>query len=271
MGQPVLKDWLRTVGSTGIQLSPIGLGTVKLGRDQGVKYPQHFVIPDDRAATQLLGVAQDLGINLIDTAPAYGNSEQRLGELLKGQRQRWVICSKVGEEFEQGQSRFDFSPEHTRYSVERSLGRLNCDVIDLVLVHSNGEDEKIINSLGTLEALADLRRAGKIRAFGISTKSVAGGLAAAELCDVLMVTYNLGQQEEVAVLDKCLRLGTAVMIKKALASGHLAEDYPDPVQASMNLIFQHAATTSAIIGTINPQHLTANVAAARLAIALNSV
>jgi aryl-alcohol dehydrogenase-like predicted oxidoreductase len=266
-----LTDWLRTVGNTGIQLSPIGLGTVKLGRNEGVKYPQQFVIPNDRAASELLALAQDLGINLIDTAPAYGNSEQRLGELLKGQRQRWVICSKVGEEFEQGQSRFDFSPEHTRYSVERSLGRLNCDVIDLVLVHSNGEDEKIINSLGTLEALTDLKREGKIRAFGMSTKSVTGGLAAADQCDALMVTYNLGQQEELAVLDKCLRLGTAVMIKKALASGHLAKDYPDPVQASMNLIFQHAATTSAIIGTINPQHLTANVAAARLAIELSSV
>ena len=164
MGQPVLTDWLRTVGNTGIQLSPIGLGTVKLGRNEGVKYPQQFVIPNDRAASELLALAHDLGINLIDTAPAYGNSEQRLGELLKGQRQRWVICSKVGEEFEQGQSHFDFSPEHTLYSVERSLGRLNCDVIDLVLVHSNGEDEKIINSLGTLEALTDLKRAGKIRA-----------------------------------------------------------------------------------------------------------
>ncbi len=257
---------MQGVGDTGLEVSRIGLGTVKLGRDQGVKYPQQFSIPDDRAASDLLALAQDLGINLLDTAPAYGNSEERLGKLLRDQRREWVICSKVGEEFEQGQSRFDFSPEHTRYSIDRSLRRLGCDEIDMVLVHSNGEDERIINSLGTLEALIDLKREGKIRAFGMSTKSVAGGLAAAAPCDVLMVTYNLGQQQELAVLDKCLHTGTGVLIKKALASGHLASDLDDPVQASMELIFHHAATSSAIIGTINPQHLRENTAAARRAL-----
>lgn len=262
--------WLRTIGETGIEVSAIGLGTVKLGRDQGVKYPEQFSIPDDRTASELLTTARSLGINLIDTAPAYGNSEQRLGALLHDQRDHWVICSKVGEEFENGESRYDFSPEHTKFSIERSLRYLNCDVIDLVLVHSDGSDLEIINSLGTLEALTDLKRAGKIRGFGMSTKSLSGGVAAAALCDALMVTYNLGQQEEIAILDECQRLGTSVLLKKVLASGHLAQDYPDPVQASMNLIFQHPATTSAIIGTINPQHLSANVAAAQRAIAANS-
>ena len=128
-------SWMRALGDTGIAVSALGLGTVKLGRDQGVKYPEGFTIPDDRAATALLDQARELDINLIDTAPAYGNSEQRLGKLLKGQRANWVICSKVGEEFENGQSRFDFSPEHTRASVIRSLRRLNTDVIDMVLVH----------------------------------------------------------------------------------------------------------------------------------------
>ena len=89
----------RPFGDTGIEVSPIGLGTVKLGRDQGVKYPNGFTIPDDKAASDLIALARDLGINLIDTAPAYGVSEERLGPLLKGQRQNWVICSKVGEEF----------------------------------------------------------------------------------------------------------------------------------------------------------------------------
>ncbi|MEZ5530383.1 MAG: aldo/keto reductase [Porticoccaceae bacterium] len=86
----------RPFGNTGINVSILGLGTVKLGRDQGVKYPNGFVIPDDRQASKLISLAHDLGINLIDTAPAYGNSEERLGTLLKGQRDQWVICSKVG-------------------------------------------------------------------------------------------------------------------------------------------------------------------------------
>ena len=60
---------------------------------------------------------------------------QRLGKLLRGQRDAWLICSKVGEEFDNGSSHFDFSPQHTRHSVQRSLQRLGTDHIDIVLVH----------------------------------------------------------------------------------------------------------------------------------------
>ena len=122
-----LHDLHRPLGNTGLIVSPLGLGTVKLGRDQGVKYPNGFTIPDDTQALALLRQARELGINLIDTAPAYGVSEQRLGPLLRGQRDEWVIVSKSGEEFEQGQSHFDFSPAHTRLSVERSLKRLETE------------------------------------------------------------------------------------------------------------------------------------------------
>ncbi|PLW71013.1 aldo/keto reductase [Pseudohalioglobus lutimaris] len=253
---------MRPLGSTGLQVSALGLGTVKLGRDQGVKYPQGFSIPDDRAAAALLDQARDLGINLIDTAPAYGNSEQRLGKLLRSQRQHWLICSKVGEEFEDGKSYFDFSPEHARRSVERSLQRLQTEVIDIVLVHSDGEDMEIIERLGTLQALAELKSAGLIRSYGISTKTVEGGKAAAHVADVVMLTYNLAHQEESVVLDTCRELGKGALIKKALASGHLAQ-MKDPVQASMDLVFAHPGTSAAIVGTITPAHLAANVAAVR--------
>ncbi len=260
-------SWLRPLGSTGIQVSALGLGTVKLGRDQGVKYPEGFTIPDDRAARSLLDEARELGINLVDTAPAYGNSEERLGNLLQGQRQQWIICSKVGEDFDHGVSSFNFSAEHTRFSVQRSLQRLRSDYIDLVLVHSDGNDLHIIEQMGTLQALAELKSEGLIRAFGMSTKTVAGGQAAAQESDVVMLTYNLAQREEKAVLDCCARLGVGAVIKKALASGHLAEDCSDPVQASMDLVFAHPGTSAAIVGTINPAHLAGNVAAVRRALA----
>jgi aryl-alcohol dehydrogenase-like predicted oxidoreductase len=256
-------SWLRRLGTTELEVSAIGLGTVKLGRDQGVRYPNSFSIPDDRAARALLSQAHDLGINLLDTAPAYGTSEERLGSLLVGQRQRWIICSKVGEEFEQGRSRFDFSPAHVRHSVERSLQRLRTDVIDIVLVHSDGDDLRIIHELGTLDALAELKAQGMIRSFGMSTKSVDGGLEAARRCDAVMLTYNLSEREDAAVLDECLRLKRGALIKKALASGHLAADIADPLAATMQLVFGHPGTTAAIIGTITPAHLAANVKAAR--------
>lgn len=257
----------RQLANTDIYISPIGLGTVKLGRDKGVKYPEEFTIPNDSEALNLLALARDLGINLIDTAPAYGISEQRLGKLLKGQRQDWVICSKVGEEFnnETGESSFNFTPEHVRHSVERSLKRLNTDYIDMMLVHSDGNDVEIIQKFGVLEVLNDLKAEGKVRATGMSTKTVDGGILALQHSDCAMVTYNLAHTEEKPVLDFAAKHGKGILLKKALASGHICSDQEtDPVQASFDFIFAHPGVTSAIIGTINPLHLEANVLAAKM-------
>jgi aryl-alcohol dehydrogenase-like predicted oxidoreductase len=109
--------WVRPV----YRVSPLGLGTVKFGRNQGVKYPQPFELPSDQEALALLERPGIWGINLLDTAPAYGVSEERLGRLLRQCRRDWVIVTKVGEEFDDGVSRFDFSAAATRASVERSL------------------------------------------------------------------------------------------------------------------------------------------------------
>ena len=95
---------LRPLGSTGVRVSPLGLGTVKFGRTEQVKYPSRFELPSDSEIESLLDLAHDLGINLLDTAPAYGTSQERLGRLLGVRRPDWVIVSKVGEIFENGVS-----------------------------------------------------------------------------------------------------------------------------------------------------------------------
>ncbi len=269
----------RKLGATGIAVSALGLGTVKLGRNQGVKYPSDFALPSDQAAAQLLALAQDLGINLLDTAPAYGSSETRLGELFQGplqhQRHHWLVCTKVGEEFVDGQSQFDFSAEHTRFSVERSLRRLHRDVLDIVLVHSSGADEDIIRHHGTLDVLAELKQVGKIRAFGMSTKTVQGGLLAAQQCDLAMVTWNLQEREQEPVIDYCAHHGKGVLIKKALASGHLVNAASSVSTAAIEQTFQQlfaqAGVTSAIIGTLNPEHLRHNVEALTHALSAESL
>ncbi|EKF76021.1 aldo/keto reductase [Alcanivorax hongdengensis A-11-3] len=258
--------FMRPLGNTGLTVSALGLGTVKIGRDKGVKYPNGFTIPDDRAVADLLARARDLGINLIDTAPAYGHSEARLGQLLH-QRQDWVIVTKVGEEFDNdtGDSHFDFTPEHVQRSVERSLARLNTDYLDCVLVHSDGNDLEIIQHLGTLDALNALKQKGLIRTTGMSTKTVAGGIATLEKADVAMVTYNLAHDEEVPVIEHAARHGKGILIKKAFASGHLCHDGDDPVQQSLNRILGTDGVSSIIAGTINPRHLQENVSKARRA------
>ncbi|MGH8379587.1 aldo/keto reductase [Pseudomonas sp.] len=261
MTLPTLHDLHRPLGSTGLHVSPLGLGTVKLGRDQGVKYPNGFSIPDDNQARLLLAKARELGINLIDTAPAYGRSEERLGPLLRGQREQWVIVSKVGEEFDNGQSHFDFSAAHTRFSIERSLQRLETDRIDLVLVHSDGNDLHILEHEEVYQTLEALKQEGKIRGFGLSGKTMAGGLKALERGDCAMVTYNLNEQAERPVIDYAAEHGKAILVKKALASGHVCLNPGiDPVRASFELLFSHPGVSSAIVGTINPLHLAHNVA-----------
>ena len=252
----------RSLGETGLEVSTLGLGTVKIGRNQGVKYPTGFELPDDAHVSRLLDIAAELGINLLDTAPAYGTSEERLGKLLRN-RDRWVLCGKTGEEFENGKSYFDFSASHTRHSVERSLRRLRTDWLDLVLVHSDGNDERIINDTDCFATLEQLKQEGLIRAFGISGKTVAGGLLALKQADVVMVTHNLTYTDELPVIREAHRRGKGVLVKKALNSGH-AVNSANPVRDSLRFCLDEPGVSSIIIGTINPDHLRANVAAATL-------
>mgnify|MGYP001319187092 CR=1 FL=1 len=258
---------LRPLGSTGLQVSLLGLGTVKFGRNQGVKYPRPFALPSDREALTLLELAWDLGINLLDTAPAYGQSEERLGRLLRRCRRDWVIVTKVGEEFREGVSRFDFSAAATRASVERSLRRLGVETLDAVLIHSSGDDLAILEREDVLPALRDLQQAGLIRVVGMSSKTVAGGLRAVECCDVVMVTYNLAQREELPVIRAAHAAGKGVLIKKGLLSGHLdLLANTDPAQAALKLIFAEPGVSSVVVGTLNQEHLRVNAAAAQRAL-----
>ena len=253
----------RAIGNTGVQVSPIGFGTVKIGRDQGVKYPNGFTIPDDQQVLRLLEICRELSINLLDTAPAYGLSEQRLGQLLKtSDRQSWVISSKAGEEFDNnsGLSHFDFSAKAITNSVERSLKRLNTDYIDILMIHSNGEDLKIIQQDKALETLAKLKQQGKVRAIGMSTKTVEGGISALEQADCAMVTYNLADQNDLPVIEYAHKHNKGIFIKKAFASGHLnLSGTTDPVLESLKLIFAQQAVSSAVIGTITEANLRSNV------------
>ena len=264
-----MKEYLtrrKNIAETGLAVSPLGLGTVKLGRTAGVKYPDSFKIPDDVQTLKLLSEASDLGINLIDTAPSYGNSEQRLGQLLPKLNREWVIATKVGELFNAdiAQSHYNFTAEFIKQSVVQSLKNLRRDVLDIVLIHSDGNDQYIIQHLGVLEILNDLKQQGLIRATGMSTKTVNGGLLAIQQSDIAMVMHNSGYQDEQAVLDQAATSNKAVFIKKALNSGHLASSssVTDPVQASFDSIYQNPAVTSIVIGTITLSHLTSNVSKA---------
>ena len=250
---------VRALGSTGIDVSVLGLGTVKFGRNEQVKYPHDFKIPNDKDVMRVLDLAWSLGINFVDTAPAYGTSEERLGKLM-GRRHDWVIETKVGEIFEDGQSRFDFSAKHTRESVEESLRKLRRDFIDVVLVHSSGDDMNIIQQEDALAELDKLKQKGLIRAFGMSTKTVEGGLWVVENCDVVMATCNLEYNEEQSVLDRAKELNKGVVVKKGLLSGHAKVAAGGAgIERSIEHVLSQPAVSSMIVGTINTNHLRKNV------------
>ena len=249
----------RVLGQTGIEVSPLGLGTVKFGRDQQVKYPWSFKIPDDQQIRELLALSRDLGINLLDTAPAYGNSEERLGQLLT-HRQDWVIVSKVGEAFENGQSHFDFSAQTTRLTIENTLRKLKTDYLDVVLVHSDGNDQRVIEHEDVIETLQKLKQEGWIRAIGLSTKTTQGGLWTVEHTDVVMATRNNTDHTDDPVLDRALELNKGVVIKKGLQSGHAdSKAGGSGIEEAIRYVFSHEAVSCLIAGTINPVHLQENV------------
>lgn len=246
---------LRPLGRTGLLVSPLGLGTTKFGRTEGVKYPTGYELPDDDRIRTLLEIATEAGVNLIDTAPAYGEAEARIGALLPDP-DRWVVVTKAGEEFVDGRSRHDFSPQAIQASVERSRQRLRRDVIDVVLLHSDGDDVNVLGHSGAIDALAELKIAGRIRAFGASVKTVSGGLQAAAMCDVVMVSLSPDFRSLVPVVEAAARAGKGVLVKKPLESGH----HPDPA-AALAALAGEPGVSSVIVGTIDPAHLRANCAA----------
>lgn len=247
----------RRLAQTDINVSVVGLGTVKFGRNQGVKYPAAFELPSDKDIVVLLETAREVGINFLDTAPAYGLSEERLGQLLIGKREEWIIGSKAGEEFINGESFFDFSESALIKSVERSLRRLKTDYLDILLIHSNGDDARIILEENVFQTLDKLKIEGKIRASGMSTKTIVGGKLAIDHSDAAMVTYNPSYREELEVINYAHQLNKAIFIKKGFASGHL-QKIGSPA-AALKFILAEQGVTSVIVGTSNPTHLRENV------------
>ena len=134
------------------------------------------------------------------------------------------------------------------------------DVLDVVLVHSDGNDMDIIKNEPVFEALAALKEKGLIKAYGMSSQTVEGGLWVVENCDVVMATANLDYDEERPVLELAKKLNKGVIIKKGLQSGHAdSASGGGGVEASFEHILSLPGVSSMIVGTINQNHLLSNV------------
>lgn len=246
-----------------MELSTIGFGAFKIGRNQGIKYAQSYPLPDMRDVERLLNGVLDAGINYIDTAPAYGLSEERIGAAIAHRKSEFVLSTKVGETFINGESVFDFSAAAVRESIARSRKRLRLDTLDLVFIHSDGNDLHIINQTDAVDALRKLKSQGDMRAIGFSSKTVEGAQAAIEggWADAIMVEYHLHDQWHQAAMRQAAERNVGVIVKKPLASGTL-----DPHQA-IPFILRSPFVTSLVIGGLNLDHIRANI---RVAESVNS-
>lgn len=247
---------MRPLGQTGLLVTPLGFGAFKIGRNEKVKYPQPYDLPDDASAERLLNGVLDAGINLIDTAPAYGISEERIGKFLASRRNEFVLSTKVGERFVNGESSFDFTATGVRASVTESLRRLRTEVLDIVFVHSNGDDLAIQQQTEVVATLQKLKHAGYIRAIGFSGKTPAGAAAALDWADVVMVEYHLHDTSHSEVIASAASHGVGVVVKKGLASGHL------PPEVAIRFVLSNPHIASVIVGGLSLDHLQANIARA---------
>ena len=247
---------LHQLGRTGLAISPIALGTTKLGRNTDVKYPESFVLPSDQELDMLFESVLHLGVNLIDTAPAYGESERRLGSVLEKHRDEVVLCTKCGEQYVNERSVYDFSTPAIIASVEESLRRLRTDHLDILLLHSDGEDLEILTQTDAVDALSRLKESGKIRAAGISAKTTVGILEASRTLDVIMAPFSKKESFLAEALAEVHGRGLGVLAIKGLFSGHLE------AEPAIEFVLRQPFIDALVVGTLNPAHLAQAVAAA---------
>ena len=147
----------RTLGRTGIKVSPYALGALMFATSVGNSDPGDSI--------RIIHKALDAGINFIDTADAYGDSEEVVGRALKGRRGNVVLATKVSRPMGADPNQQGASRRWIMTAVENSLRRLQTDHIDLYQIH---RPDPATDVQETLSALSDLIRGGKVRAIGAS-------------------------------------------------------------------------------------------------------
>ena len=211
----------RTLGRTGIRVSPYALGAMMLGAAMGN--------PDHDDSIRIIHKALDAGINVIDTADRYsaGESEEVVGKALRGRRDDVVLATKVNGPMGEDPNRQGNSRRWIITEVENSLRRLQTDHIDVYQIHRPDPETDIEE---TLSALSDLVHSGKVRVIGSST------MPASDIVEAQWAAERRGLQRfrteqppysilnrgiEAEVLPVAQRYGMGILVWSPLAKGML--------------------------------------------------
>lgn len=243
---------------------------------------------DDRDPSRLVHAAVEAGVTLLDTAEMYGN-EELVGRAVAAHRDQVTLCSKFGVYW--GPSgRFDdwsvrADPATVRTAIEGTLRRLDVDTVDLYYLHHRSDQTPIED---TVEAMAELRRAGKIRALGLSNVTVDDVRRAHAVHPIAAVQeqWSVAHRDVEAMMPVLAELGIALVAHSPMSHGTLTKTREDPVAQALARIATHydaspgqvalawvhsrgrqsGQTVIPLPGTTRIAHLAANVAAARLTI-----
>ncbi|MBS1155644.1 MAG: Aldo/keto reductase family protein [Proteobacteria bacterium] len=212
----------RRLGNSNLQVSALCLGTMMFG-DQ----------TDAAEAARIVASAREHGVNFIDTADVYskGASEEMLGRLLAGQRHDWVLATKLGNAMSPAPNQSHYSRNWIIRATENSLARLATDYLDIIYLHRDYADENLEEAV---QALGDLIRAGKIRAFGLSNfrgwriaeivrRCRHNGVPLPVVCQPYYNLLNRGP--EVEILPACRHYGLGVVPYSPIARGVLSGKY----------------------------------------------
>ena len=226
-------------------LSKLGFGAYQIGRIASEKYASAGTpLPTDAEVEQMLNGVLDCGITLIDTAPAYGVSEERIGKFISHRRDEVILSSKVGERVD---GSFDFSIEGMTHSVEQSLKTLKTDHLDYLLIHAPPSDLSVLIDSDAVSFMLDAKQKGIALHIGFSGKTIEAQLNALEWADVMMIEYNLANQSQEEVIHAAHDADKIVLVKKALNSGHLLPK--DAIEFLLNLSPVRNAIDSVVIGS----------------------
>jgi aryl-alcohol dehydrogenase-like predicted oxidoreductase len=184
----------RSLGDTGLKVSEISLGTAEIGLEYGFKGTAHYGKPDAKESIRLLYAALDHGINLIDTARMYGNSEEIIGQALEGMAAPPYIASKVFLSKDAGQKSFSALHEEIFTSIEASLRALRLETLDLLLIHNTALEH--LRRAEILTCLEEAQQQGKVRFLGASCYGEEAPLAVLKESSfrALQVPFNLLDQ-----------------------------------------------------------------------------
>jgi aryl-alcohol dehydrogenase-like predicted oxidoreductase len=212
----------RNLGRSGLHVSPICLGTMMFGDRT-----------DAAEAGRIVGSAREAGVNFVDTADVYakGESERITGKLIASDRDRWVLATKVANAMGDDPNRRGTGRKWIMQAIDESLARLATDYVDLYYIHKDIESTPLEESL---QAMADLVRAGKIRYYGISNFRGWRIAEAMRVCEALSLPqpvacqpyYNaMNRQPENDILPACQHYGIGVVPYSPLARGVLTAKY----------------------------------------------